>query len=298
MRIVTLKILQRRPRVYGLVYLSLIPIYAGVYYVFPSIIGSERSFIECLYFSIVTITTLGYGDITPVDETGQLVTVSESLFGVVSIGLFLNAVASARSDRIREEQAKLDAANYKETQRAKLNGHYGLVSPVIERYRAAVLNITSRTQDNGRMKYNPNFELKDLKHLYKPTILIRDHHLRPAVFGYFEALDLLHKELSDLIKNVDLRCFPAVEPHILELVGAIKNFDHSGPILSAPGMKVGDRTMTEFAEEMMEHYQGDYVPHGSNLIDSYLALYHQIKIIMLVSVRMDDEVQQELGRGD
>ena len=27
------------------------------------------------------------------------------------------------------------------------------------------------------MKSNPDFELKDLKGLYKPTILIRDHHL-------------------------------------------------------------------------------------------------------------------------
>ena len=298
MRITTSQFLQRRPRVYGLFYLSLIPIYATFYYFFPSITGSERSFVECLYFSIVTITTLGYGDITPLDETGQLVTASESLLGVVSIGLFLNAVASARSERIREEQADRDAANYEETQRAKLNGHYSLVSPVIERYRAAVMNITCRSHGNEPMKYNPDFELKDLKDLYKPTILIRDHHLRPAVVGYYEALDLLHKELSDLIKNVDLRCFPAIEPHILELVGAITSLDHSGPILSAPQIKVGDRTMTEFAAEMMEQYQGDYVPRGSNLIDSYIALYHQIKIIMLVSARMDDEFQQEMGHAE
>ena len=116
----------------------------------PSITGYERSFVECLYFSIVTITTLGYGDITPHDETGQLVTASESLLGVVSIGRFLNAVAIARSERVREEQAKREAANYKETQRAKLNGYYSLVSPLIECYRAAVLNITCRTHATNR----------------------------------------------------------------------------------------------------------------------------------------------------
>ena len=90
-------VFQRRPYVYGIVYLGLIPIYALLYYLLPNIIGNERSFIECLYFSTVTITTLGYGDITPLGELGQIVTASESLLGVISIGLFLNAIASARS---------------------------------------------------------------------------------------------------------------------------------------------------------------------------------------------------------
>ena len=296
MMIMMSQILQRRPRVYGLLYLSLIPIYAAFYYFFPSITGTERSFVECLYFSIVTITTLGYGDITPLGETGQLVTASESLFGVISIGLFLNAVASARTDRIREQQAERDAANYQESQRAKLNGHYGLMLPVIERYRHAVTDITSRSAGNEPMRYNPDFELKDLKDLYKPTILLRERHLRPAVVGYFDALELLHKELSDLIKNVDLRCFPPIEGHTVQLVNAITSFDHSGAILSATQTRAGDKTLAEFAEEMMEQYQGDYVPQGSNLLDGYIALYHQIKVVMVVSTRMDNEIRREIGR--
>ena len=251
---------------------------------------------ECLYFSVVTITTLGYGDITPLGRTGQLVTASEALFGVISIGLFLNAVASARTDRIRQEQAERDAANYAESQRARLNGHYGLLLPVLERYRQAVMDITSRPSGNEPMAYNPHFELKDLKNLHKPTILLRQRLLRPAAVGYFEAVELLHKEFADLIKNVDLRYFPAIQPHILQLVSAITSLDHSGAILSAPQTKVGDRTLADFAEDMMEQYQGDYVPQGSDVLDSYIAVYHQIKIVMLVSSQMENEIRKDLAR--
>jgi len=45
------------------------------------------------YFSAVTITTLGFGDITPVTSAARAVTGSLAVVGVVLIGLFLNAVA-------------------------------------------------------------------------------------------------------------------------------------------------------------------------------------------------------------
>ena len=286
------RLLQQHPRVYGLLYLALIPIYACLYYAFPSITGSERPFVECLYFSIVTITTLGYGDITPLDPTGQLVTASESLFGVISIGLFLNAIASARSDRVRQEQAERDAAVYRESQRAKLNGHYRLMLPVLELYRIAVMDITSRTTGNEPMQYNPDFELKDLKDLHKPAILLRGRFQGPAAIGYFDALELLHEEFADLIKNVDLRCFPAIQGHTGELLSAMTS-DLSRAILPAARTKAADRPLAVEVEEMLEQYQGDYVLEGSN-IDSYIALYHQIKTVMRVSARMEREIQKEI----
>ena len=286
-------IFQRRPHVYGLLYLSLIPIYATFYYFFPSITGPERSYIECLYFSTVTITTLGYGDITPLDEIGQLVTASESLLGVISIGLFLNAIASARSDTVREEQAKRDTTIYRESQKARLNGHYSLIHPIVERYRHAVIDVT-RPRDSEPREYNPDFKLNDMKDLYKPTSLLRERYLRPAVFGYFEVIETLHKEISDLIKNVDLRCFPSIESHSLQLVSTITSFDHSGAILSAPETMAGDKKLSDFASEMLENYKGNCVPEGSNILNGYILLYHQIKIVMQVLSQLENEVQNEI----
>ena len=53
------------------------------------------SFRRMLYFSIVTITTLGYGDIVPLTDQARVLVGIEALLGVVLIGLFLNALTQS-----------------------------------------------------------------------------------------------------------------------------------------------------------------------------------------------------------
>jgi hypothetical protein len=50
-------------------------------------------FVRMCYFSAITITTLGFGDITPVSSMARVLVGVEAVLGVVFIGLFLNAVA-------------------------------------------------------------------------------------------------------------------------------------------------------------------------------------------------------------
>lgn len=50
-----------------------------------------------LYFSTVTITTLGYGDIVPLTDRARLLTALESILGVVLAGLFINNVTAKRN---------------------------------------------------------------------------------------------------------------------------------------------------------------------------------------------------------
>ena len=47
-----------------------------------------------LYFSAVTITTLGYGDLVPLTNSARMLVAIEAVLGVMIAGLFLNAVAS------------------------------------------------------------------------------------------------------------------------------------------------------------------------------------------------------------
>ena len=42
--------------------------------------ASERS-VDHLYFSFVTLTTVGYGDLTPIADLGRMIAVSEALIG-------------------------------------------------------------------------------------------------------------------------------------------------------------------------------------------------------------------------
>ncbi|MDH5436229.1 MAG: potassium channel family protein, partial [Gammaproteobacteria bacterium] len=60
------------------------------------IITNARSFIDCLYFSVVTFTTLGYGDIVPLGLT-RLFAASEAFIGGFAMALFVVIVAKKTS---------------------------------------------------------------------------------------------------------------------------------------------------------------------------------------------------------
>lgn len=103
-------------------YLCLIPIFALIYHWLPD--GQFRipdaggvDYGSWLYYSIVTITTLGFGDYTPCGAGAQAVTAVEVGLGLAIMGFFLNAVGSMKSeidvDAEIEKQQRLHQANEK-----------------------------------------------------------------------------------------------------------------------------------------------------------------------------------------
>jgi len=91
----------RSPFFYGILYLVFIPIFATIYWLVPNINsafeGGNLSLPQSIYFSSVTITTLGFGDIHPkkTESVAQLIVAFEAVLGIVTIGLFLNATATS-----------------------------------------------------------------------------------------------------------------------------------------------------------------------------------------------------------
>jgi len=102
----------------GLIYIILIPLFGLIYYFSPEFWSAPLSLVQSIYFSVVTVTTLGYGDITPQTEIARALTALESILGIIFIGLFLNSVATAADVRRAErhnQAAKLHLlAQYQE----------------------------------------------------------------------------------------------------------------------------------------------------------------------------------------
>ena len=92
----------------------------GVHSVESGVNPNVKSFGDAIWWAVVTVTTVGYGDVSPVTTEGRLIAVLLMLTGIAVIGVFTATVASFFFDsgqqdelaqlkeRMREMDAKLD----------------------------------------------------------------------------------------------------------------------------------------------------------------------------------------------
>lgn len=67
-----------------------------------------KTFFDAIYWSTVSITTIGYGDITPVTSIGKLVTMISALVGIAVIALPSGIITAAYMEEIKKKKSKLE----------------------------------------------------------------------------------------------------------------------------------------------------------------------------------------------
>ena len=72
----------------------------------PEVFGS---ILESIWWAVVTMTTVGYGDVTPVTTLGKIVATFIMLIGVGLVALPAGMLAARFGDELRERKRKLDA---------------------------------------------------------------------------------------------------------------------------------------------------------------------------------------------
>ena len=80
----------------ALVSFGLAIFYGIIYGVFPQILDyhdSARTWFTPYYFSIVTYTTLGFGDVRPATLAGEIIVSSEVILGYTTLRLLLSVLA-------------------------------------------------------------------------------------------------------------------------------------------------------------------------------------------------------------
>ena len=63
-----------------------------------------QNFFDALYWATVTLTTVGYGDVTPVTDIGRLISMVSSLFGVAIIALPSGVITAAYIEELRAQK--------------------------------------------------------------------------------------------------------------------------------------------------------------------------------------------------
>ncbi len=65
-----------------------------------------EDFFDALYWATVTLTTVGYGDLTPVTDIGRFVSMLSSLFGVAIIALPSGVITASYMEELRSMKQK------------------------------------------------------------------------------------------------------------------------------------------------------------------------------------------------
>ncbi|MFT7008832.1 MAG: hypothetical protein ACJAXJ_003375 [Colwellia sp.] len=76
-------------------------IFGTIFYLSPpsSFTGLDDSFITSFYYSVVTFTTLGYGDISPLTSWGRIIVMIEVILGYITLGSFVFLIGHKANDR-------------------------------------------------------------------------------------------------------------------------------------------------------------------------------------------------------
>lgn len=274
------KLTNQKPLVYGICYLSLIPLYAIIFTFFlpeSSLKLNDHmpGFFSNLYLSIITITTLGYGDITPLGKVGQLLTASEAVLGVILVGLFLNSLSHQHGIEVQENEKKIQQRRTKVRAIERFSAFNQLVELKIKRYMIYSIPITTPLSRRTNTVIE-NFSFNDMQDLFKPTLRLTDHSFTPAIEYYFESLKELVDSLEELVKLGYIQSWPDIEHLCLEFIEFSKELDFSAYILNQPHVTIGDQKGSEFDAELIKNHTGEVKFLQSNTINAYVALYQLI----------------------
>lgn len=122
------------PLTYGVIYLVNILTFSLIYiFRFSNDFkGDPINYVQALYFSVVTVTTLGFGDLTPRLDAALLLlaVIAQVVLGVINIGLFLNSISHKLSERKDVAQKEFQ----EEAERDALKKRLTILRPAIVSY--------------------------------------------------------------------------------------------------------------------------------------------------------------------
>ncbi|MBK3840508.1 two pore domain potassium channel family protein [Paraburkholderia aspalathi] len=294
-----------RPAYYAGVYFAFIPIFAGIFAFAPDMAlkcgTSACSGLEALYFSVVTITTLGYGDVTPSGSSAQAAAGLEALLGIVTIGLFLNSLSYAISSSAQKAEAETQKRAQYSAELSRMRSFYSIVQIYLSRYKLYAYLVTTPFEkrpgvqvmnESGPIQLEvpkdafvgdlstlatTDFSMNDLRDLFRPSLMMSDDHKRPCVSYYFEAQDDLVQAIREFMQGADLNRWPQLSIICKNLIENSIKFDWRDAILNWPSIPMGNSSGESFIRQTLAEWDGAPKFQHSNVMNAFVALHFLIK---------------------
>lgn len=223
-----------RPVVWIGLYICFIPIFAFIYWALPDNQfripeGGATNYGSWIYYSIVTLTTLGFGDYTPALPGAQAVTAIEVGIGLVLMGLFLNAVGAMKSEIDVESEIEKQKALHTAMETEKLQKSIPMVLNSLNIFLAYSYAVTTPVdkREKNDVKYDPDFLFSDLQDMFQPSGLPFDRTSLPAVERLMHCSAQTSLALDSLQQRIDLTLWPQLLEDCFSFVANFQMFSNT-----------------------------------------------------------------------
>ncbi|MCL1090332.1 potassium channel family protein [Shewanella profunda] len=202
-------------------YLACILVFAVIYYYAPNgLLNKDLTPVSALYFSIVTITTLGYGDILPISWYAQIAISLQALLGITILGLLINAVWTGHANKIEDETKKSIEHQAIITNDRKLKSYSTALSWVFNNMRHSFFEVTTPVtkREGNSLELNKNFKEKDLSGMFDLSLKYKNGS-NTSIESFYANEDTFVNELKFILANFELDHHPELQQSIIDYIG-------------------------------------------------------------------------------
>lgn len=256
--------------------------------------NKELSPVSALYFSVVTITTLGYGDILPTSELMQVVISIQALLGIIILGMLINA---AWSNYVEKVEKKTEAALKHQAQLEndrKLKAYSNAISWVFNNMRHSFFEVTTPVvnREGASLELNQDFKEKDLVGMFDISLKYKNG-FTISIEAFYNNEDELVSELKFILANFDLDHHQSLQKSIIDYIGLYFSDQSRGALLLHSANCPNGKDIETIRLSLENHEDGDQFKEGfsSTILNPILifSLMVKTKYKHLTSIR--DELQ-------
>lgn len=244
----------------------------------------ERYF-TCLYFSVVTITTLGYGDIVPILASVKFFSSVEAVLGIVFIGFILNELWRIYADRQVKNIKNL------EDERAIQNllSYSTYLDVVVDWFVTSVFELINPIEGRGdRINIDEDFSFSQMQYVFNPSVLIVNVP-KSALDVYCERTETLVDALRLCLSSYNISNYPDLYKNVIGFMRTTTVYDVCSILKVYAKNEDVKNLLVQFAKEHDRRPEPDaahnmYPP----FIGLYDRLYTQILFVKNIINALDD----------
>jgi len=199
-------------------YLLTILFFTALYFQFSEYIHNPRQeafasnwacLLDSLYFSVSTITTLGYGDLTATRSWLRLASSLESVIGIFIFGLFISATWDYYTEKREIDQRKNTLSDF-----------YSIFQDKFIRHKIAISLLVHKKSDRNPQPSIPeNIKLSDLRFVFEKSKFGGETVDYPTHYKkYMVSAKKLHDDLTLFLLTTNLAGFETLRDSLIRLI--------------------------------------------------------------------------------